>query len=97
MKKNVIALLAGILLIPLTLTGCSTQENSSSGATATSTPSPSVTGTQESDLTKVSYIGYCGDQDCGTVLVITSDRKVKQYDITWDYKYPDLLDRKSVV
>lgn len=29
MKKNVIALLAGILLIPLTLAGCGTQQNNS--------------------------------------------------------------------
>lgn len=73
MKKRAIASLVGILLIPLSLAGCSTH------------------GKQLSDVQKISYIGYCGDQDCGTVLVITSDRKVKQYDITWDYKYPDLF------
>lgn len=73
MKKTMTALVAGVLLMALTLTGCS------------------VLGKQLSDVKKISYVGYCGDQDCGTVLVITSDCKVKQYDITWDYKYPDLF------
>ena len=74
MRKNVIALLAGILLIPLSLVGCGTQ------------------GKQLSDVQKISYIGYCGHQaDCGTVFVLTPDCSVKEYDITWDYKYTDLF------
>ena len=88
MKKTMTALVAGIMFVALTLTGCSTQENGSSGTTAT--PSPTATTTQE-NLPKISYVSYSGDQDCGTVLVITADRKVKRYDITWSYKRTDLF------
>ena len=73
MKKTMTALVAGIMFVALSLTGCSLQ------------------GKQLSDVQKISYISYCGDNDCGTVLVITADRKVKQYYITLDYKYTDLF------
>lgn len=79
MKKTIAALLAGILFIPLTLAGCSTQENGSSGATATSTPSLSATAMQENNLPKITYVVSTASSATVRMYVLTADYTVKEY------------------
>lgn len=85
MRKNVIALLAGVLLVPLSLAGCSMQENGSPTHTTTPTPSPSATNAQESDLPKITYVVVGGDGMIFRMYVLTPDYTVKRYDLNLEY------------